>query len=148
MIGKFHWICCKRTQGVCMFVCMSVLLCVCVIHTSQTNGPILIKRSWNIPTDFANDIVTGFWNFEIDYVVVAICVFALQPSRGRNIDLIVIKFELKVRKGSPVVDVKMRQDRLINSCLTTFTENSKYWHESANFRVWTSKMSMTTDFYP
>ena len=50
ILSHFDWICCKGTEGVCMYVCMCVCMCVCRLCASvcgsahaQTDKLILIQ---------------------------------------------------------------------------------------------------------
>ena len=79
IFSHFDWICCNRTQGVCLCVCM----CVSSLQPKRMN-----RFWWNFPQIiwqiFASVIFRGFWNFEFDDVMAAIlhfCVAALSRSQ-------------------------------------------------------------------
>ena len=89
IFSHFDWICCNRTQGVC--VCLSVCLCVCLsvcMCVSSLQPKRMNRFWWNFPQIiwqiFASVIFRGFWNFEFDDVMAAIlhfCVAALSRSQ-------------------------------------------------------------------
>ena len=71
IFSHFDWICCDRTEGVCMYVCMYVCMCVTALQPKHMDEfwwnclPII----WQI---FVRSVFLGFWNFEIDDVMAAI----------------------------------------------------------------------------
>ena len=71
IFSHFDWICCNRTQGVCVSVCVCVCVCVsvclyvCVTSTAQTDEPILMKLSTNHLTDICQCHFSRFLKFRI-----------------------------------------------------------------------------------
>ena len=73
IISHFDWICCNRTQVVCLCVyhcmCLSFCLCVClyvcVISTAQTDEPILMKLSINHLKDICQWIFSMSLKFRL-----------------------------------------------------------------------------------
>ena len=75
IFSHFDWICCNRTQGVCVCVCLCVCASVCLCVSSLQ--PKRMNRFWwnftqMILSIFASVIFRGFWNFEFDDVIAAI----------------------------------------------------------------------------
>ena len=83
IISHFDWICCDRTEGVCMYVCVCVCVYVCDSATAQTDGWILMKFSTNDLTDL---YLWGlsFSDFEISKSMTSwwpSCIFSLGHSQ-------------------------------------------------------------------
>ena len=85
IFSHFDWICCNRTQGVCLCVCMCVCLCVCL---SSLQPKRMDRFWWNFPTlsriAICQWLFLGFPKLEVDYVMTAnlhFCVSALSRSQ-------------------------------------------------------------------
>ena len=78
IFSHFDWICCDRTEGVCMYACMYVCVYVCFCVTALQPKRVdwfwwnFLQRIWHI---FARSVFLGLWHIEIDDVMAAILHF-------------------------------------------------------------------------
>ena len=113
IFSHFDWICCNRTQGVC--VCVSVCLSVCVCHLYSLNGWTDFDETFHKWSDRYLP-VSFFAVFEISNLMTSwrpFCIFALRHSHGRNFGPIFFKFGHKLLCCMPVLAIENQQDRLI-----------------------------------